>query len=36
MGILQNDLYRNFAVGFVIGSAIMGLQIFGGQTGLFG
>lgn len=35
MGILQNDLYRNFAMGFVAGAAIVGLQIFGGLAGLF-
>lgn len=29
MAILQNDLYRNFALGFAVGAIIMGVQIFG-------
>ena len=36
MGLFTADLYRNFAIGFAAGAAIVGAQVLPHQYGSFG
>ncbi len=33
MGLFKSDLYRNFAIGFAVGAAFVGLSATGGWDG---